>query len=74
MKKNVGTADRIFRIVAALVLAFLLLNGSITGTVGTVLAIVAILLLGTGLISLCPLYLMLGISTSGKKEEKKATA
>ncbi len=74
MKKNVGSADRIIRTVAALVIAFFLLNGTVTGMLGIVLAIVAVLLIGTSAISLCPLYLLLGISSRGKAEESKATA
>jgi len=74
MKKNVGTADRMVRTIAGLVVAFFLLNGTITGTLGIILAIVAILLIGTGAISFCPLYALLGISTQGKAAESKTVA
>ncbi len=74
MQKNLSTVDRIVRAIAGLVIAFFLLNGTITGTVGTVLAIVAIVLLGTGAVSFCPLYALLGISTRKKTEQSKVTA
>jgi hypothetical protein len=74
MKKNVGSADRVVRVVAALVLAFLLLNGTISGTIGTILAIVAILLIGTSAVSVCPIYSVLGLSTRKKGESTKASA
>ena len=63
MKKNVGTADRIIRAVVAFVLLGLLLAGEISGLVGTILGIVAVVSLGTSLISSCPLYMMFKIST-----------
>jgi hypothetical protein len=73
MKKNVGSADRIIRTVAALVIAFFLLNGTITGTLGIVIGVVAILLIGTSAISLCPVYALLGISSRGKADESKVS-
>ncbi len=74
MQKNLNNADRVIRAVAGLVIAFFLLNGTITGTVGIILAIVALALLGTGAISFCPLYAVLGISTRKKVDESKVTA
>jgi len=74
MKRNLGNADRIVRTIAGLVVAFFVLNGTITGTLGTTLAVVAVLLIGTSVISLCPLYALLGISTRGKEKESKVTA
>ena len=63
MKKNMGKADRLIRTIVALAIGFLLLNGTISGTLGTILAIVAIAFLVTSLISWCPAYLPFGIST-----------
>jgi hypothetical protein len=73
MKKNVSTADRIVRAITGLVVVFFVLNGTITGIVGTVLAVVAIVLIGTGAISFCPIYAALGISTRGKVEKNQST-
>ena len=63
MKKNVGTADRVVRILAAMAIASLLLTGQIQGVAGTVLGILAIVFLGTGIVRTCPLYLPFKIST-----------
>ena len=63
MKKNMGKADRLIRTIVALVIGFLLFNGTISGTLGTILAVVAIVFLVTSLISWCPAYLPFGIST-----------
>ena len=63
MKLNLGTFDRVLRIVLALVLALLLVTGTLSGTFGWVLGIAAIVLLVTGVISFCPLYALLRLST-----------
>ena len=63
MKKNIGTIDRTIRIVAALVVAVLLLTGSIQGTLGIVLGIIALALLVTSAFAFCPGYLPFKIST-----------
>lgn len=58
MKANVGGIDRIARIAVGLVLIALTLMGTIGiwGWLGVVLV-------ATGLISFCPLYPLLGVST-----------
>ena len=67
MKKNMGTNDKAIRILVAVVLAVLFFTKVITGTLGIVLLAVAIIFVLTSLISFCPLYLPLGISTKSKK-------
>lgn len=67
MKKNLHSIDRLVRIILALVFAFLIFNGTLAGTAGTVLGILAIVLLATGVISFCPIYKALGISTLKEK-------
>lgn len=66
MKSNMGSADKIIRIIIALVIGYLYYNGTITGTLGIVLLVLAIVFVLTSLISFCPLYTLLGINT-GKK-------
>ncbi len=66
MKRNVGSADKIIRIVAALVIAALILAGVLTGTLAWILGVVAVVLVATSLVSMCPLYLALGISSASK--------
>ena len=63
MKKNMGKLDRLLRAIAALVIGYLLINGTISGTLGIILAIVAIAFLVTSMISWCPAYLPFGLST-----------
>jgi len=66
MKKNMGTADRIVRTLIAVVIGILLLNGTLSGLLGTILGLGAIVFLATSLFSFCPLYVPLKISTLKK--------
>jgi hypothetical protein len=67
MKKNMGSTDKIIRIVIALLIGVLYYTGTISGTMALVLGIFAVIFVLTSLISFCPLYLPLGISTCKKK-------
>ena len=67
MKKNMGSTDKIIRILIALVIGVLYYTGTISGTIALVLGILALVFAITSLISFCPLYLPLGISTCKKK-------
>ena len=66
MKKNMGTIDRVIRIVLAIVVAILYVNGSITGTATIILGILAVVFVLTSLIGFCPLYVPFKISTMKK--------
>jgi uncharacterized membrane protein len=67
MKKNLHSIDRLIRIILALVFAFLIFNGTLSGAAGIIFGILAIVFLATGLISFCPIYAALGISTAKEK-------
>lgn len=66
MKKNVGTADRIIRLLLAAVLVVLFVLDVITGTLGIILLVFAGILVFTSLISSCALYLPFRINTRKK--------
>lgn len=66
MKANMGSADRILRVIIAAVIAVLYFSGTITGTLGIVLLILAGVFVLTSLVSFCPLYAPFGISTCKK--------
>ena len=68
MKKNMGTADRVTRILIAIVIAALYYTETISGTVGLVLLILAGVFVLTSFVSFCPLYAPFGISTCKKKD------
>ncbi len=66
MKANMGNVDRSLRLVAAVIIAALYFSGTLGGTLGIVLMVLAAVFAVTGLLSFCPLYLPLGISTLKK--------
>jgi len=67
MKKNMGTTDRVIRILIAVAIGVLYYLNVISGTLAIVLGVIAVIFLLTSFISLCPLYLPFGISTRKKK-------
>lgn len=69
MKKNMGSPDKLIRVLIAVVIAVLYYLGKIEGTLAIVLLAFAIILLITSLVSFCPLYTLFGMNTC-KKEEK----
>jgi hypothetical protein len=63
MKKNVGSTDKIIRLVLAALIAVLYFANVIQGIVAIVLGVVAVVLTLTSFINFCPLYAALGKST-----------
>lgn len=68
MKKNMGSADRVIRIILAAIFAILYFTGTVPGTLGLVLVIVGAVFLLTSLVSFCPLYAIVGLNTCSTKE------
>lgn len=68
MKKNMGTADRIIRLLLAAVFAYLYFGGVVTGTWGLVLLVLGGVFVLTSLVGFCPLYAPFGISTCTTKK------
>ena len=65
-----GTTDRIIRLLAAAVIAVLYFTGTLTGTLGIILLIVAGIFALTSFVSFCPLYAPFGIKTCKISEAK----
>lgn len=63
MKKNMGNTDRVIRIIIAAVIGVLYYTGTISGTLGIVLLVLAGVFVLTSFVSFCPLYAPFGIST-----------
>ena len=63
MKANMGTFDKVARILAAVVIAILYFTKVISGPVAIVLLIFAGVFILTSFLSFCPLYVPFGIST-----------
>ncbi len=66
MKKNMGNADRIIRLIVAAVLFVLFFTGKVTGTLGIILVAVGAIFTLTSSISFCPLYTLFGMRTCPK--------
>lgn len=67
MKKNMGLADRVVRLVLAAVVGVLYYTGQITGTAAIILGIFALIFVATSAIGFCPLYVPFKFSTIKKK-------
>lgn len=68
MKANMGSLDRIIRLVIAVILAAFYLTDSITGTTVIIFLAIAAVFTLTSLFSFCPIYTLLGINTCGTKK------
>lgn len=63
MKKNMGSTDRIIRVILAALFGYLYFSGMVTGTLGIVLLVLGVVFLLTSMVSFCPLYALVGLST-----------
>jgi uncharacterized MAPEG superfamily protein len=59
--------DRIIRIIISAVFAILYFTGTVTGTWGMLLVVLAVIFTLTSRVSFCPLYAIFGISTCKTK-------
>lgn len=62
-----GTVDKTIRVFAAAIVALLYFTGVISGTLAIVLMVIALVFIVTSLVSVCPLYPILGINTRKKE-------
>jgi hypothetical protein len=69
MKPNMGTIDRIVRVLIAVVVAVLYFTKVIDGVLAIVLGVVAGILLLTSVVGFCGLYTLLGINTCSVKSK-----
>ncbi|MDJ0644362.1 MAG: DUF2892 domain-containing protein [Flavobacteriaceae bacterium] len=67
MKKNMGGADRIIRILIAVVIGILYYQNIIGGTLAYILIALAAIFVVTSFISFCPLYAVVGLNTCKTK-------
>jgi hypothetical protein len=65
MKKNIGPADRIARLVFAAALVIPYFMGKLDGTIGIVALVVAAVMVVTSLVSFCPVYTIIGALFGG---------
>lgn len=71
MKKNMGSLDKILRIIVAIVFLILYFTNIVTGVLGIIFIIIAAIFIITSFIGTCPLYLPFGISTCRQEKTEK---
>jgi hypothetical protein len=67
MKKNMGSIDKVIRLLLAVVFILLFVFNTVTGIFGYVLLALAAIFILTSLVSFCPLYAIFGIKTCKTK-------
>jgi hypothetical protein len=67
MKSNVGTIDKMIRIITAVAILVLFALNLISGLVAIVLLAFAAIFFVTSFIGICPIYSLLGIGTCERK-------
>lgn len=68
MKKNMGGADRVVRLLLAVVFAALFFTNTVTDTLGYVLLALGGVFVLTSVVSFCPLYSLVGFNTCPVKK------
>ena len=71
MKRNMGNADRVIRLLIALAVAILYYTNILTGTLAIILLVIAGIFVLTSLVSICPLYSLFGIHTCPMQKQKQ---
>ncbi|NDP19768.1 MAG: DUF2892 domain-containing protein [Paludibacter sp.] len=71
MKKNLSSTDKLIRLLIAIIIIALFYSEVLTGTIGIIALVLALVLAITSLVSFCPIYALLGISTCKKEEIKQ---
>ncbi|NJN18582.1 MAG: DUF2892 domain-containing protein [Oscillochloris sp.] len=66
MQANMGTLDRVIRVVLAATVAVLILTGLLSGVAAIILGVLAAVFVFTSAIGFCPLYAPFKISTRTK--------
>ena len=69
MKKNIGTFDKIIRIIAAVIISMIYITGTVAGPLGFILLTVGGILLITAVIDFCPLYKLLKFKGTKKPQQ-----
>lgn len=64
---NMSNTDRIIRLVIVAIAATLYVTGTVTGTLGITLLVLAVIFLFTSATAFCPIYRAFGLSTRKSK-------
>lgn len=67
MKKNVGSIDKVIRLLIAATIIVLFILNVVSGTLGYILLGVSAILVLTSLFSFCPIWMIFGVKTCKTK-------
>ena len=67
MKRNMGSADRVIRVLLAAVVAVLYFTNQLSLVAAIILGVLAVIFVITSIVGFCPLYLLFGISSKKKQ-------
>ena len=70
MKKNMGSTDKIIRLLVAAVFGVLFFTGVVGGVLGYVLLALGVIFVLTSVVGFCPIYAIFGMSTNPVGERK----
>jgi len=70
MKKNIGTVDRVIRILVAVAVVALFFANIISGTMALILLALSVIFVVTSIISICPIYSFMRLSTLKENKVK----
>ena len=68
MKKNMGSTDKVIRLLIVIIFFLLYFTGTVSGALGGVLVALGGVFVITSILGTCPLYIPFGISTCKKKQ------
>lgn len=68
MKKNVGSIDKVVRMIIAVVIVTLSYFEIINGTLSIILLVFALILVVTSFMNFCPVFALLGKSSAKKND------
>jgi len=68
MKQNIGSADRVIRVLIAIIIGVLYFMGQITGIAAIILGALAVIFILTSIFGFCPLYFPFKLSTTKQKD------
>jgi uncharacterized membrane protein len=68
MKKNIGSIDKILRLLIAAIFIILFILNVISGVFGYILLALAAVFILTSLLNFCPLYAIFGMKTNTDKK------
>ena len=67
MKKNIGSVDKLVRLIVASLIGILVITGVLEGTLAIVGIVIAAIFLLTSVLSFCPIYALFGMNSCPKK-------